>query len=112
MSEYVRVHCDSPNYTTGACVNTPDGGRFREVPDSSTSIVMYYGPEGGETVPGLTIRYTTDGSEPSPASHAYSEPIDLANTVPSGSNQVNIRVKAEINGTMVVAEANTTWSRW
>lgn len=55
-------------------------------------------------VPGATIRYTTDGSEPTAQSPRYTGPIELA-LVPAGT-QVNARALLPDGRTSVVASAN------
>lgn len=55
-------------------------------------------------VPGATIRYTTDGSEPTSRSSQYTGPIELA-LVPAGT-QVNARAFLADGRASVVASAN------
>lgn len=111
MKDFVRIHCNAPNYDSGSCVNTPDGGHFRGG-GGDTTITMYYGTPGGSQYPGVSIRYTTDGSAPTNASKEYTAPLDLKDIVPSGSTSVHVRAKLDSNGTMAVTEASTTWSMW
>ena len=69
LERYVRINCQTTNVATGSCVNTADGGHYRGTAQHVTLEVIHAG---------AVIRYTTDGSEPTGASPAYSSPIDVA----------------------------------
>lgn len=61
---------DASSDATAAPVFDPDPGTF----DSALSVRMT------TATPGAVVRYTTDGSEPTPASTLYSVPISIART--------------------------------
>ena len=71
LASYVRVNCAVLNMTSGACVNTPDGGHFRGCNAPLTMDVM-----DSDAV----IRYTIDGATELTATSGtlYSAPINVA----------------------------------
>jgi len=70
VEDYLALEYSAYVAAAGAPVFTPDGGTFQD----SVSVALRSG------TPGATIRYTTDGSEPSESSPAYGQPLLLTTT--------------------------------
>jgi hypothetical protein len=72
---FVRVLCDESvgeAATAGQCVNTPVGGMF----NGTEAMISMTTPKSD----GVTIRFTTDGSDPTKSSPVYSTPVAVVDT--------------------------------
>lgn len=114
LGTYVRVNCVFANETAGVCSNNPSGGGYASgssaaitlqvltsvtgVPEEDAARAASVAASGAAAVaaPGsLVIRYTTDGTDPTPASPAY--PVGGIALAPHGAS-VHVRAMAWING--------------
>ena len=104
LARWVRINCVFANQTAGICANNPTGGFFNR--NSAAAITMQVMtsltgvPEqdeaAGALADGLTIRYTLDGSDPTPASATY--PLGGLPLSPVGTAAVRVRAMAWLDG--------------
>jgi hypothetical protein len=134
---YTRVNCRVSDVTAGTCENAPDGGAFTRGSAAAVTLQIMTSLTEPEPVtreamrlkaagerrpgapaaaaaagaPGLVIRYTTDGSVPTPASPAYvpGSPPALTSLLPPGSAAVNVTAMAWIDGVATGVPTYTSW---
>jgi hypothetical protein len=104
---YVRINCVAKDVTSNICASNPAGGGFRAATD--VAVTMEVGPEVGLAL-GATgvILYTTDGSPPTSASLAYTDPISLN---AFGTSSVTLRAAAFI-GEVTTQITDSRFVRW
>ena len=120
LARWVRVNCVFANQTAGICANTPTGGSFTKgsaaaitmqvmisdtgVPEQDSVAAAAAASSGGS----LTIRYTLDGSDPTPGSATY--PLGGLPLSPLGTASVHVRAMAWLDGVATGQVTDVTYS--
>jgi hypothetical protein len=98
-----QVHCTVTDVGTGACVNNPTGGHWRGGAQTLTleSLAPSY-----FTGAAVALRYTLDGTQPTPSSPSYTAPIPLT------GGGVTVTAEAFVNGVGTGVVTVATYTPW